>query len=293
MAADLDALLSPDLLKRWHRYHTASRGRVTREIVALLWPRTAATPRLQVVMIGAFNAAKSTLASVILGEDVAHCYGLPTTANVTAYVYSSVAALRIETSTGHLRDVRLDSRKDLLERWLDGKALLERLPPLGCDAEKVVTIGLPHPLLASGVVLIDTPGHDSPRTCDRELALRAVGKDAAVLYLCRANHLLGEEDLGVLRQICSRKRRWALVVTRAERKHRLTSVKEKMELHARHVLDGEDIISPETVLWAPDRLGDEWTRDPVGNHQRRQQIINILLSWQKTATGWAATRSGG
>src|SRR6266849_7319084 len=116
------------------------------ERVTVAWRRQAA-PELNVVIFGEFNRGKSTLINALLRANVLPAKLVPTTGHVTQIVSGSGQV------RAYLRNGRCEvSRLDQLDQFslLDGKAARDDID--------MIEVGTDSPLLAGGIVLIDTPG---------------------------------------------------------------------------------------------------------------------------------------
>lgn len=79
-----------------------------------------------------------------------------------------------------------------------------------------VEIGLPHPVLARGVVLIDTPGVGGMSRGHRDLALAALGQADALLFTVSAEEPVARSELEFLVEASERTERIILVVTKSD-----------------------------------------------------------------------------
>ncbi len=79
-----------------------------------------------------------------------------------------------------------------------------------------VEIGLPHPVLARGVVLIDTPGVGGMSRGHRDLALAALGQADALLFTVSAEEPIARSELEFLVEASQRTERIILVVTKSD-----------------------------------------------------------------------------
>ncbi len=79
-----------------------------------------------------------------------------------------------------------------------------------------VEIGLPHPVLARGIVLIDTPGVGGMSRGHRDLALAALGQADALLFTVSAEEPVARSELEFLVEASERTERIILVVTKSD-----------------------------------------------------------------------------
>lgn len=86
-----------------------------------------------------------------------------------------------------------------------------------------VEIGLPHPVLARGVVLIDTPGVGGMSRGHRDLALAALGQADALLFTVSAEEPVARSELEFLVEASERTERIILVVTKSDANSEVTN----------------------------------------------------------------------
>ncbi len=151
------------------------------ERVTVAWRRQAA-PELNVVIFGEFNRGKSTLINALLRTNVLPAKLVPTTGHVTQIVSGSGQV------RAYLRNGRCEvSRLDQLDQFslLDGKAARDDID--------MIEVGTDSPLLAGGIVLIDTPGtkDSDEQTVQAE---RAIAQADLILMVLDATQLLGEHE---------------------------------------------------------------------------------------------------
>ncbi|MBI5090757.1 MAG: dynamin family protein, partial [Actinobacteria bacterium] len=79
-----------------------------------------------------------------------------------------------------------------------------------------VEIAAPHPLLACGIVLVDTPGVGGMSRGHRDLALAALGRADALLFTISAQEPVAKSELEFLVEASERTERIVLVVTKAD-----------------------------------------------------------------------------
>ncbi|HRB03901.1 MAG TPA: dynamin family protein [Ilumatobacteraceae bacterium] len=84
------------------------------------------------------------------------------------------------------------------------------------EGVSAVEIGLPHPVLARGIVLIDTPGVGGMSRGHRDLALAALGQADALLFTVSAEEPVARSELEFLVEASERTERIILVVTKSD-----------------------------------------------------------------------------
>jgi dynamin family protein len=271
-------------LARWQDRHVASNGRMLRELAGIIHPTRTPGPPLRVGLLGAFSSGKSTLICSLLGEKVAEAHALPTTHCLTRFVYAPAPRISISRPTDGM-EAQIGwalTEADLMRRWYKREPLASLLPPADTLGGTEVTIGHPHPLLAEGIVLIDTPGHDAPDEADGATARGALDGVDAVLYLCRHPHILGEADLLIISQIVAKRLPCALVVTDLGYRWQDADWLSTTRAHVDEVCTRWKLARPLEVLWGPDRLQRDGSLPP-DSLNRQDGIIGTLTTWKRRA----------
>ncbi|MGD1952501.1 MAG: dynamin family protein [Leptolyngbyaceae cyanobacterium] len=112
-----------------------------------------ANPTLRIAVFGPFNYGKSTLLNALLGEKALPIDLVPTTGAAITVHYGPELTSRITLTDGRILE---EPGTDLLQRY----ATLDEQRRLRQEVA-AVTVCCPHPLLQSGVELIDLPGTDA------------------------------------------------------------------------------------------------------------------------------------
>jgi predicted GTPase len=142
--------------------------------------------RVNLVVVGEFKRGKSTLINALLGRRLLPTGVVPLTSIVTL--------------------VRNGERERLIVRLLDGRELerpLDELRSFVTESENpgnekgvdIVVAELPHPLLASGLQLVDTPGLGSVHAHNSEAARSFFPQIDAVLVVLSADQPLSQVEL--------------------------------------------------------------------------------------------------
>ncbi|MEM1254952.1 MAG: dynamin family protein [Cyanobacteria bacterium P01_H01_bin.21] len=111
-----------------------------------------ANPTLRIAVFGPFNYGKSTLLNALLGGKTLPIDLVPTTGAAITVHYGPELTSRITLADGRILE---EPGTDLLQRY----ATLDEQRRLRQEVT-AVAVGCPHPLLQSGVELIDLPGTD-------------------------------------------------------------------------------------------------------------------------------------
>ncbi|MFF6947178.1 dynamin family protein [Streptomyces iakyrus] len=167
--------------------------------------------RLRVAVVGEFSSGKSTLINALLGEALLPAGALPTTDTVTWVTAPQGPpgyAFRLDGSAHHV--VPLDGRPPPAEvvsalcgttpdtgPWADGAVLLRELTAPGPWSGRIdrLTVSRSAPLLDQGVVLIDTPGSNSPVSEHVRRTERVVADEADAVVVVVSSHSLVTDSL--------------------------------------------------------------------------------------------------
>ena len=170
---------------------------VTRDRLRALAARLAAA-RLQVAVVGQFKRGKSSLLNALLGIPVLPMGVVPLTA-VTTVLSAGSPLLRLEFLDGK-RIERLSANLDGLRA---GLAILvtEEGNPANRHGLRQVEARLPAPLLARGVVLLDTPGIGSTLRHNTEAAIAALPECDLALFVVSPDPPITEAELAYLAQV--------------------------------------------------------------------------------------------
>jgi len=156
--------------------------------------------RFHLAVVGQFKRGKSTLLNALLGEEVLPSAVVPLTAVPTF----------VRFGDGRRVEVRyLDGRPP--DAWeaagaAETRRLLERFVAEASNPENrlgVASVEVTHPaeILASGVVLIDTPGIGSTYRHNTEVALNFLAQCDAALFLVSADPPITQVELEFLREV--------------------------------------------------------------------------------------------
>lgn len=138
-----------------------------------------------VVVAGEVSTGKSQLINALIGEPLLTTDFKACTSSWVrlhhAPAFRATARVKVEDGT-ELRDI---TRNDLpTYLTVDGEKKLRKLFGASARVESV-TIGLPSPLLVSGLELLDTPGAGGLQAAHRHTALAGLAQADAVLFVTR------------------------------------------------------------------------------------------------------------
>ncbi|MGC0365710.1 hypothetical protein ABH922_003694 [Rhodococcus sp. 27YEA15] len=154
-------------------------------------------PRIRIVVVGPLKQGKSQFVNSLLGLDVCSVGDDETTAVATVVQYSETAVAELVLAEPGAAPVRVPLPLEELMGITPATPRAEGREVLR------VEVGVPSPLLADGLVLIDTPGvggHGNPHAAG---TLGLVTAADAVLVLSDSSQEFTEPELGFIRQIVS------------------------------------------------------------------------------------------
>ena len=160
------------------REHEAEVGEVAKADLAN-FERFALSETFVVAIIGEFKRGKSTLLNALLGQSLLPTDVTPTTATINVIRFSQEPVLIV-----HHADGKVEPRE------FSQAALWEFTAEADFDPDTLdyIEIGLPSPLLASGMVLVDTPGVNDLNEHRSEIAYRFLPRSDAAIFLLSATH---------------------------------------------------------------------------------------------------------
>lgn len=163
-----------------------------------------------VVVAGEVKRGKSSLINALVDAPGTLPVGVDVATNVrVAVAWRDEPGASVQTADG-VRDVPLDE----LTRWAS-----EDENPGNAAGVVSVAVGLPAPLLADNLVLLDTPGLNSRLPGHQAVALSALGATDAVLYVIDPDTETTAAELDFLRAATTRVGVVLLAVTKADLPH--------------------------------------------------------------------------
>ncbi len=184
----------------------------TRDRLRALAARLAAA-RLQVAVVGQFKRGKSSLLNALLGIPVLPMGVVPLTA-ITTVLSAGPPLLRLEFLDGkHIE--RLSADLDGLRAGL-ATLVTEEGNPANLFGLRQVEARLLAPLLARGVVLLDTPGIGSTLRHNTEAALAALPECDLALFVVSPDPPITEAELAYLAQVRAAAARVVVVLNKVD-----------------------------------------------------------------------------
>ncbi|MFC9790393.1 dynamin family protein [Rhodococcus sp. NPDC127528] len=152
-------------------------------------------PRMRIVVVGPLKQGKSQLVNSLLNLNICTVGDDETTAVPTVVQHAETASAELVLAEPGAEPVRVAFPLDQLDR-------LTPSTPLAAGREVLrVEVGVPSPLLADGLVLVDTPGvggHGNPHAAATLGLLPAAD---AVFVLSDASQEFTEPELAFVRQV--------------------------------------------------------------------------------------------
>ncbi|MCX8007969.1 MAG: dynamin family protein [Coriobacteriia bacterium] len=171
--------------------------------------------RVHLAVLGQFKRGKSTLLNALLGEAVLPSSVVPLTAVPT--FLKPAPSRRIEVAFADDRSPEIIDAADAAElrSCLDQFVTEERNPRNALNVERV-TVYHPAPVLASGAVLIDTPGIGSTFRHNTEATLNFLPQCDAALFVVSADPPITEAEAAFLGQVMERVPRIFFVLNKVD-----------------------------------------------------------------------------
>jgi len=171
--------------------------------------------RFHLAVLGQFKRGKSTLLNALLGEALLPTSIVPLTAIPTFIRFGDSPTIRVSFENG--RDTEefagntTDERTAFLKRFVT-----EEGNPQNHLGVTEVEVFLPSPLLAKGVVLIDTPGIGSTYRHNTEATLNFLPQCDAALFLVSADPPMTQVEVEFLREVRERVPRLFFVLNKMD-----------------------------------------------------------------------------
>lgn len=156
--------------------------------------------RFHLAVLGQFKRGKSTLINALLGESLLPSSVIPLTAIPTLIAYGDKKSVRIRFQGDRDDEVVESGTSHELYRALL-HYVSEEFNPKNELGVLQVEVTHPAPILAEGVVLIDTPGIGSIHQHNTEMTLNFLAQCDAALFLVSADPPITEVEVEFLRTI--------------------------------------------------------------------------------------------
>jgi hypothetical protein len=194
-------------------------------------------------------------------------------------VFSKIPYIRIqENAKGDYRTIVELGRGEIFRRWFENESLSRYMPRAHEVTGAVIEVGLPHPRLKRGIVLHDSPGHDSTSGDHRRLAEKISMEADALLYLFPVDHIMSEADVDFLTPRLKEGKPLACVVTKVGPIIEAPPKLLKLRSHISEVLEALGECGDLPVLWAPEPMKGNFESEK-DVHQRVNLIWNEIEVW--------------
>lgn len=151
-----------------------------------------ASESFTLVVMGEFKRGKSTLLNALLGARLLPTAIIPLTAIPTIIRYGTEPSAKVVFQNGHVEAVPVS---DIV------LYVTEKENPRNVKKVREVEVFYPSPLLADGVILVDTPGVGSAYAHNTEAAYGYLPRADAVIFVISIDAPLGKGELDYLRDI--------------------------------------------------------------------------------------------
>lgn len=170
--------------------------------------------QFHLAVLGQFKRGKSTLLNALLGEPLLPTSVVPLTAIPTLLHPASAPAVRVKFTDGSTREFEggtLAQRAAFLAAFVT-----ESENPKNKLHVDQVEVHSPAPILAKGVVLIDTPGIGSTLKHNTEATLNFLPQCDAALFMVSADPPITDAEVEFLRQVKTRVPRLTFVLNKVD-----------------------------------------------------------------------------
>jgi GTP-binding protein EngB required for normal cell division len=239
--------------------------------------RRLAEQRLHLAVLGQFKRGKSTFINALLGEALLPTGVIPLTSVPTFITWDERPLVRVDYASGRDPDEfhasEVGAIHDLLFRFVAEEANPENR--LGVDR---VTLFYPAPVLAGGIVLVDTPGIGSSHKHNTDAALRILPECDAAIIVTSVDPPITEVELQYIGRLRPHVGRLFVVMNKIDHlapDERLESVD-----FLRKILEREAILAPGGTIFclsARQGLSAKRSQDPAAYDASGMAAVEILL----------------
>jgi len=164
--------------------------------------------RFYVACVGQFKRGKSTLLNALVGEQVLPTGVVPVTAVVTVVRHGDREGARVRFAAGGWQEI---PPADLAQ------FVAEEQNPENRKGVTAVEVLVPHPLLASGMCLVDTPGIGSVFEGNTEATRAFVPHVDAALVVLGADPPISADELALVGEIAKQCQDLVFVLNKADK----------------------------------------------------------------------------
>jgi ribosome biogenesis GTPase A len=156
--------------------------------------------RFHLAVLGQFKRGKSTLLNALTGDPILPVGVVPLTAAPTFIQFGETPKIRVSYQHAHKENEFTGTSTAERSAYLAGFVTEEGNPQNRLGVTEV-QVDLPTPILAGGVVLIDTPGIGSTYRHNTTATLNFLQQCDAALFLISADPPITEVELAFLREV--------------------------------------------------------------------------------------------
>jgi small GTP-binding protein len=156
--------------------------------------------RFHLAVLGQFKRGKSTLLNALLGDQILPSSVIPLTAVPTLIQYSDKKEVRVRFLGGREDNIFQSDDPAMIRQYVE-TYVSEEINPHNKLQVLQVEILWPSPLLAKGVILIDTPGIGSTHQHNTEMTITFLSECDAALFLISSDPPMTDTELAFLKQI--------------------------------------------------------------------------------------------
>lgn len=162
---------------------------------------------VDVAVLGAFKAGKSSFLNALIGRDVMPVDVLPATAVVTRVVRGPADRVVVRRLSGAVEEVSADRLADFVT---------EQRNPENGKGVALVDVELASLGAYEGVRFVDTPGLGSAFVHNTKAAMEWLPRVGGALLAVSVSHPLSEQDVALLRDVCRHTPEVAVLLTKAD-----------------------------------------------------------------------------
>lgn len=206
----------------------------------------------RVVVVGEYKQGKSSLVNALLGSDVCPVDDVRATAVPTVVRYGDdFAAARIGMDVDDRRRLPLRRGRDLRDAVLEPDDPAARAESDTDDDTLAIEIAVPRRLLATGAVLVDTPGVGGLSSAESGVVLSMIDQSDAVLLVSDVTQELTQPEVEFLLEVRRRKANVIIVLTKSDLTVNGARIVERNQVHlTANGLDGIPMVVVSSMLHA-------------------------------------------
>jgi GTPase Era involved in 16S rRNA processing len=203
--------------------------------------------RFQLAVLGQFKRGKSTFINALLGAPLLPIAVVPLTAVPVFVSWGSSPIARIHFAGDRPDEELSAANPDDIRQFLFRFVSEEANPKNELGVERV-DLSCPAPILANGVVLIDTPGVGSTFRHNTEAALRVLPECDATLFVISVDPPITEVEIEYLKQIKAKVSKLDFILNKAD--YLRPKERERVAEFIKRSLEQHDLWSPDTTIFS-------------------------------------------